>query len=84
MYLFDTTEKLIAEGAVERIGLPGGWLWLKDGRGKRLVDNHADFPDHKAAVKAMFTTVIDETTSSRHQMVSDTGWLYGGPKHTDP
>lgn len=58
--LFDTTEKLIAEGAVERIGLSGGWLWLKDDQGKRLVDNHADFCDHKTAVKAMFTTVIDE------------------------
>ena len=60
MYFLDTTEKLIAEVAVEQIGLSGGWLWLKDGQGKRLADSYADFSDHKAAVKAMFTTVMDE------------------------
>ena len=42
---------MIAEGAVERIGLSGGWLWLKDGQGKRLADSHSDFSDHKEAVK---------------------------------
>jgi acetate kinase len=30
MYLFSTSEKLIIEGAVELIGLSGGWLWPKD------------------------------------------------------
>jgi len=55
LYLFQETEELIAQGAVERIGLSGGWLWLKDGQGKRLVDSHSDFSDHKSAVKAMFS-----------------------------
>jgi acetate kinase len=47
MYPFDTTEKLIAEDEVERIGLSGDWLWLKDGQGKCLVDRHLDISDHK-------------------------------------
>jgi acetate kinase len=83
MYLFDTSEKLIVEGAVERIGLSGGWLWLKDDQGKRLVDNHADFSDHKAAVKAMFTTVIDEQHLPSPDGVGHR-LAHGGPKHTAP
>ena len=83
MYLLDTTEKLIAEGAVERIGLPGGWLWLKDGEGKRLIDNHADFADHKEAVKAMFTTIMEgqhlpDPDGVGHRLA------HGGPKHIAP
>ena len=58
LYLVRETEELIAEGAVERIGLRGGRLWLQDNRRKRLVDNHSDFSDHKEAIKAMFMTAI--------------------------
>lgn len=68
-FLLDTTEKLIAEGVVERIGLSGGWLWLKDGQGKRLVDSLSDFSDHKTAVKAMFTTAIEELHLSASKAV---------------
>ncbi len=83
MYLLDTTEKLIAEGAVERIGLSGGWLWLKDGQGKRLVDSQSDFSDHKAAVKAMFAAVMEE----QHLPVPDAvghRLAHGGSKHMSP
>lgn len=83
MYLLDKKEKLIAEGAVERIGLSGGWLWLKDGQGKRLVDSHSDFADHKEAVKAMFSTVIN-----RQHLPTPDGvghrLVHGGPKHMAP
>ena len=83
MYLIDTTEKLIAEGAVERIGLLGGWLWLKDGQGKRLVDSHADFSDHKEAVKAMFTIAIEEQHLPSPDGVGHR-LVHGGPKHMAP
>lgn len=83
MYLFDAAEKLIAEGAVERIGLSGGWLWLKDGQDKRLVDKHADFPDHKAAVKAMFATGIEEQQLPAPDGVGHR-LAHGGPKHMAP
>ena len=59
LYQIEETEKLLAQGAVERIGLPGGWLWLKDSQGKRLVDDHGDYGDHKQAAKAMFTAAIE-------------------------
>ena len=83
MYLLDTTEKLIAEGAVERIGLSGGWLWLKDGQGKRLVDSHSDFSDHKEAVKAMFTTAMEEQHLPAPDGVGHR-LVHGGPKHMAP
>ena len=83
MYLLDATEKLIAAGAVERIGLSGGWLWLKDGQGNRLVDSHSDFPDHKEAVKAMFTTAIEEQHLPAPDGVGHR-LVHGGPKHMAP
>lgn len=76
-------EELIAEGAVERIGLSGGWLWLKDGKGKRLVDTHSDFSDHKAAVKAMFTTAMEEQHLAPPDAVGHR-LVHGGPKHMAP
>ena len=83
LYYVQETEELIAEGAVERIGLTGGWLWLKDNQGKRLVDIHSDYSDHKEAVKAMFDTAIDgqhlpPPDGVGHRLV------HGGPKHMAP
>ncbi len=74
---------MIAEGAVERIGLSGGWLWLKDGQGKHLVDSHSDFSDHKEAVKAMLTTAIEEQYLSTPDAVGHRV-VHGGPKHMAP
>ena len=56
LYIVAEAEQLLAQGAVERIGLPGGWLWLKDGQGQRMVDSHADYADHNEAVKCEFDT----------------------------
>jgi acetate kinase len=83
LYRAQETEELIAEGAIERIGLTGGWLWLKDNQGKRLVDIHSDFSDHKEAVKAMFMTAIE----GQHLPTPDAvghRLVHGGPKHMAP
>ncbi|MGA8020037.1 MAG: acetate/propionate family kinase [Desulfobacterales bacterium] len=83
LYRAQETEELIAEGAVERIGLSGGWLWLKDNQGKRLVHSHSDYSDHKEAVKAMFTTAIE----GQHLPTPDAvghRLVHGGPKHMAP
>ena len=83
LYLVQETEELIAEGAVERIGLPGGWLWLKDNHGNRLVDSHSNYSDHKAAVQAMFVTAIE----AQHLPAPDGAGhrvVHGGPKHMAP
>jgi len=83
MYLLDAGEELIAEGAVERIGLSGGWLWLRDGKEKRLVDRHEDFPDHKAAVKVMFHTAMEEQKLPAPDGIGHR-LVHGGPKHMAP
>jgi acetate kinase len=83
LYRIREDEELYAQGAVERIGLPGGWLWLKDRQGKRLVDRHADYADHNEAVKAMFATAMEE----HHLPVPDGvghRLVHGGPNHRAP
>jgi acetate kinase len=82
-YRIREAEELLAQGAVERIGLPGGWLWLKDRQGNRLVDRHADYADHNQAVKAMFATAMEE----HHLPVPDGvghRLVHGGPDHMAP
>jgi acetate kinase len=83
LYRMDDSEQLVAEGAVERIGLPGGWLWIKDSRGTRLCDNHDDFAAHGDAVKAMFSIAMEklglpEPDGVGHRLV------HGGPDHVRP
>lgn len=46
-------ESLLLGGAVERIGLGGCRFWAKDGRGEPLADEHAQVPDHQAAVERL-------------------------------
>ncbi|MGC9194972.1 MAG: acetate/propionate family kinase [Syntrophobacteraceae bacterium] len=83
LYRLDVCEDLIAEGAVERIGLPGGWLWLKDGAGKRLTDRHDDFATHKDAVLAMFSVAFEENKLSAPDGVGHR-IVHGGPDHVKP
>lgn len=52
--LSEGTEALLASGAVERIGLPDGRLWVRDGEREVLADASGDFSDHAAAVQATF------------------------------
>jgi len=76
-------EKLLAEGAVERIGIPGGQLWLKDGRGTSLADRHEAFRDHNAAIKAMLTAAMEDQHLPAPDAVGHR-LVHGGPKHTGP
>ena len=83
LYLFKETEELIAQGAVERIGLSGGWLWLKDSQGRRLVDRHADYANHKEAVKAMFSEAMEAQRLPAPDGVGHR-LVHGGPTHMAP
>lgn len=47
-------EKLLARGAVERIGLEGGSLWLKDIGNGTLSESGDRFKDHAEAVRGAF------------------------------
>jgi len=83
LYEMAAGEQLAAVGAVERIGLQGGWLWLKNGAGTRLVDRHTDFKDHADAVKAMFSVAMQEQHLPAPDAVGHR-LVHGGPEHRTP
>ncbi|MDR3557193.1 MAG: acetate/propionate family kinase [Syntrophobacteraceae bacterium] len=83
LYRMDDCEELVVEGAVERIGLPGGWLWIKDSRGSRLCDNHDDFAAHSDAVKAMFSLAMGKLGLPAPDGVGHR-LVHGGPDHVRP
>lgn len=73
---------LFANGAVERIGLQEGHFWIRGPERKTLADLSGDFPDHMAAVVALFASLdkykIPEPAAVGHRLV------HGGPDHTVP
>lgn len=76
------TEARLAEGAVERISLSGGRLWVRGAATDYSVDTGGDFGDHQAAVAAAFTVLqnlrLSEPAAVGHRLV------HGGPDHTAP
>ena len=75
-------EKALAKGAVERIGLPDGTLWIRDSGNETIGDVHNHFPDHQAAVQATFRALekfkYPEPAAAGHRVV------YGGLDHAVP
>jgi acetate kinase len=74
-------EALLAEGAVERIGMQGGHLWIH-GAEKILVDVYSDFPEHQVAVQATFSALeklnLPQPVAVGHRVV------HGGTDHAAP
>ncbi len=72
-------EVLLAEGAVERIGLEGGSAWIRTGRHGSLVERNRDVPDHRRAVQEAFDHLqelrLATPTAVGHRVV------HGGPSH---
>jgi acetate kinase len=75
-------EVLLAKGAVERIALQGGHLWIRDEGKKALADVRENFPDHRAAVRATFAALeglnLPQPAAIGHRLV------HGGPDHVKP
>ncbi len=74
-------EALLAEGAVERIGMQGGHLWIR-GAEKILADVYSDFPEHQVAVQATFSALeklnLPQPVAVGHRVV------HGGTDHAAP
>ena len=79
--LSHTAEERMFSGAVEGIGEPSGKAWLRSGD-KALQEASGKFPDHTAAIKAMFAALrkqgVKELKAAGHRIV------HGGPKFTAP
>lgn len=74
-------DKRLAEGAVERVGLEGGQLWLRqEGKEKRAWQR--DCPDHKAALEsgmdALEQSNLPSPQAVGHRVV------HGGAAHVAP
>ncbi len=80
--LGEVEEVRLAHGAVERIGLAGGHLWIRGMDNEALVDVHRDFPGHTAAAEGIAAAAKDlgfpPPVAVCHRVV------HGGPYHTAP
>ena len=78
------TRKRIAlvHGAVERIGLQSGHLWIKDKNDLRIVDIQRDFPEHSAAAEGISAAVtglgLPRPDAAGHRVV------HGGAASSEP
>jgi acetate kinase len=75
-------EVRLGHGAVERIGLADGHLWIRGTDNEALADVHRDFPDHTAAAEGIASAAKDlgfpPPIAVGHRVV------HGGPDHTAP
>ncbi|HWF03966.1 MAG TPA: acetate/propionate family kinase [Candidatus Angelobacter sp.] len=80
-HISEAVEELVFSGAVEAIGESGGKIWLRAGE-KSLSEKSAAFPDHAAAIKAMFAALqeqgVKDLAAVGHRIV------HGGPLFTKP
>src|SRR5215510_13689343 len=81
-HLGEVEEVRLAHGAVERIGLAGGHLWIQGMDNDALVDVQRDFPGHTAAAEGISAAAKDlgfpPSVAVGHRVV------HGGPDHTAP
>ncbi len=74
-------EDRVFSGAVEAIGTAGGRAWLRS-KQSVIADQSGSFPDHAAAIKAMFTAFeqhgVKDLAAAGHRIV------HGGQKFTRP
>ena len=76
------SEILLATGALERIGLPGGQLEIRNADKEVLNEIHHDISDHSAALQATFAALqqlnLPQPAAVGHRLV------HGGPAHIAP
>ena len=75
-------ETLLARGAVERIGLDGGRMWIRTGKKGAAVEVSRDVQDHHTAVWEAFQLLeglhLAKPSAIGHRIV------HGGPAHFQP
>ena len=81
VFLMGTKETRTLAGRIERIGLRGGHLQIKDGDGHVLVEKHADLPDHATAL-----TIVLTWLQKQKQCLDAVGHrlVHGGQHYTKP
>jgi acetate kinase len=75
-------ETLLARGAVERIGLDGGRMWIRAGKKGPAVEVSRDVQNHRAAVWEAFR-MLDGLHLARPSAIGHR-IVHGGPAHFRP
>ena len=83
LYRLGSSENLVLQGQLDRIGVPDGLFRAGDAAGGKLVDRTLDLPDHGAAFAALFNWFQDhelrrDLAAVGHRLV------HGGEAHLKP
>ena len=60
-----TSGEVMAQGGIEKIGLPGAFLKLTDKDGKKVV-LEKEIPGHKEGIEFILSILTDKTYGSRN------------------
>ncbi|MGO9602738.1 MAG: acetate/propionate family kinase [Candidatus Binataceae bacterium] len=80
--LADGDERRLATGEVDRIGLPGSTMQVRDTAGAILKNEHHNFSTRDSIIGLIFNT-LDELHLQRPEAVGHR-IVHGGPDHTAP
>ena len=83
VYQMKPAEKLLFSGNVERIGLGGGRILLRDAEGNKLAEQRRDFADHDAAIGALLDLIVPRL-DGRPLWAVGHRLVHGGPDCTEP
>jgi acetate kinase len=82
LYRLADSEELLASGEIDRIGLPGGKIKVRDGSGATLREGPYQVSDHQRIIKAVFEALeelhLPQPVGVGHRIV------HGGPHHASP
>jgi acetate kinase len=82
VYRIGSTETLLLSGVAERIGLRGGRFLARDVAGQVLLEEHADLPEHDAALKKLLDW-LHSRDDGRPEMIGHRV-VHGGPNYSQP
>ena len=70
--LFDMTSgEVMAQGGIEKIGLPGAFLKLTDKDGKKVV-LEKEMPGHKEGIEFILSILTDKTSAALRNITKST------------
>lgn len=83
LYHMGPSEMLMLSGKIDRIGLPGSHLEMKDADGKVMTKRELSLPNHETALKALLDWLQDHIRRQRLDAVGHR-LVHGGVKYTYP
>jgi acetate kinase len=83
LYHVGQAETRLLSGETERIGLRGGRFRVQDAAGQTLIEQHAEFPDHEAALKLLLDWLQSRFPDQALDAVGHRV-VHGGTKYSQP